>query len=159
MGTGKPDEILRHRHPLSGHSPRPHFRRTSPSHLQCPPTLTQVPDFPTRLPLAYLRALPLFSFSRRPVATPPLSPPPFGEPPGDLGPPPRLRKKVNMTEKFPEVQGGGSLILAWQIKNKQVLVVGGGEVSVARPSGYRSVSRPFYRVPTYIPRPGAAPPD
>lgn len=30
--------------------------------------------------------------------------------------------------KFPEVQGGGSLILAWQIKNKHVLVVGGGEV-------------------------------
>lgn len=33
-------------------------------------------------------------------------------------------------EKFPEVQGGGSLILAWQIKNKHVLVVGGGEVSL-----------------------------
>ena len=32
-------------------------------------------------------------------------------------------------EKFPEVQGGGSLILAWQIRNKRVLVVGGGEVS------------------------------
>lgn len=32
-------------------------------------------------------------------------------------------------EEFPEVQGGGSLILAWQIKNKKVLVVGGGEVS------------------------------
>jgi len=30
---------------------------------------------------------------------------------------------------FPEVQGGGSLILAWQIRNKRVLVVGGGEVS------------------------------
>lgn len=30
--------------------------------------------------------------------------------------------------KFPEVQGGGSLILAWQIKDKHVLVVGGGEV-------------------------------
>jgi precorrin-2 dehydrogenase/sirohydrochlorin ferrochelatase len=36
-----------------------------------------------------------------------------------------------MTEpKFPDVEGGGSLILAWQIKNKRVLVVGGGEVSV-----------------------------
>jgi len=33
-------------------------------------------------------------------------------------------------EEFPEVQGGGSLILAWQIRNKRVLVVGGGEVSV-----------------------------
>jgi precorrin-2 dehydrogenase/sirohydrochlorin ferrochelatase len=32
-------------------------------------------------------------------------------------------------EEFPEVQGGGSLILAWQIRNKRVLVVGGGEVS------------------------------
>ena len=34
-----------------------------------------------------------------------------------------------MPEEFPEVQGGGSLILAWQIRNKRVLVVGGGEVS------------------------------
>ena len=32
------------------------------------------------------------------------------------------------SRKFPEVQGGGSLILAWQIKGKTVLVVGGGEV-------------------------------
>jgi hypothetical protein len=31
--------------------------------------------------------------------------------------------------KFPEVQGGGSLIIAWQIRGKKVLVVGGGEVS------------------------------
>jgi len=31
--------------------------------------------------------------------------------------------------KFPEVQGGGSLIVAWQIRGKNVLVVGGGEVS------------------------------
>ena len=28
---------------------------------------------------------------------------------------------------FPQVQGGGSLILAWQIKGKNVLVIGGGE--------------------------------
>jgi siroheme synthase (precorrin-2 oxidase/ferrochelatase) len=34
-----------------------------------------------------------------------------------------------MSQKFPEVQGGGSLIVAWQVKNKNVLVVGGGEVS------------------------------
>ncbi|KUI63561.1 Siroheme biosynthesis protein met8 [Cytospora mali] len=34
--------------------------------------------------------------------------------------------------EFPEVQGGGSLILAWQIKNKKVLVVGGGEVAAGR---------------------------
>ena len=33
-----------------------------------------------------------------------------------------------MPETFPKVEGGGSLILAWQIKSKNVLVVGGGEV-------------------------------
>lgn len=33
-----------------------------------------------------------------------------------------------MPQSFPKVQGGGSLILAWQIKNKNVLVIGGGEV-------------------------------
>lgn len=33
-----------------------------------------------------------------------------------------------MSDDFPAVQGGASLILAWQIKNKRVLVVGGGEV-------------------------------
>lgn len=31
--------------------------------------------------------------------------------------------------EFPEIQGGGSLILAWQVRNKHVLVIGGGEVS------------------------------
>ncbi|ATZ56033.1 Bcmet8 [Botrytis cinerea B05.10] len=35
-------------------------------------------------------------------------------------------------ENFPKVEGGGSLILAWQIKNKRVLVVGGGEVAAGR---------------------------
>ena len=34
-----------------------------------------------------------------------------------------------MPEEFAAVEGGGSLILAWQIRNKRVLVVGGGEVS------------------------------
>jgi precorrin-2 dehydrogenase/sirohydrochlorin ferrochelatase len=33
-------------------------------------------------------------------------------------------------EDFPEAQGGGSLILAWQIRNKRVLVVGGGEANI-----------------------------
>ncbi|KAJ9636797.1 Bifunctional dehydrogenase and ferrochelatase [Coniosporium apollinis] len=33
---------------------------------------------------------------------------------------------------FPEVQGGGSLILAWQVRNKRILVVGGGEVAAGR---------------------------
>ncbi|KAI2633529.1 siroheme synthase middle domains-like protein [Hypomontagnella submonticulosa] len=35
-------------------------------------------------------------------------------------------------DQFPKVQGGGSLILAWQVKNKHVLVVGGGEVAAGR---------------------------
>ncbi|KAI1173257.1 putative siroheme synthase Met8 [Nemania sp. FL0916] len=35
-------------------------------------------------------------------------------------------------QKFPDVQGGASLILAWQVKNKTVLVVGGGEVAAGR---------------------------
>ena len=38
-------------------------------------------------------------------------------------------KGYTMPEEFPAVEGGGSLILAWQIRNKRVLVVGGGEVS------------------------------
>lgn len=33
-----------------------------------------------------------------------------------------------MGEKFPKVEGGGSLILAWQVRNKKVVVIGGGEV-------------------------------
>jgi hypothetical protein len=37
-------------------------------------------------------------------------------------------------ERFPEVEGGGSLILAWQIRNKRVLVVGGGEASLSKDS-------------------------
>ena len=35
-----------------------------------------------------------------------------------------------MKNKYPEVQGGGSLIVAWQVRNKNVLVIGGGEVSL-----------------------------
>ena len=38
-----------------------------------------------------------------------------------------------MPEEYPAIQGGGSLILAWQIRNKRVLVVGGGEASVLPP--------------------------
>lgn len=34
-----------------------------------------------------------------------------------------------MPREFPEIQSAGSLIVAWQVKNKNVLVVGGGEVS------------------------------
>lgn len=36
--------------------------------------------------------------------------------------------------KFPEIEGGGSLMLAWQIRNKIVLMVGGGEVSQVMPT-------------------------
>jgi hypothetical protein len=35
-----------------------------------------------------------------------------------------------MKSKFPEVQGGGSLLLAWQVRNKHILVIGGGEVNL-----------------------------
>lgn len=38
-----------------------------------------------------------------------------------------------MSDDYPAIQGGGSLLLAWQIKNKRVLVVGGGEVSINGP--------------------------
>ncbi|KND89570.1 Siroheme biosynthesis protein met8, partial [Tolypocladium ophioglossoides CBS 100239] len=38
----------------------------------------------------------------------------------------------DMAKKFPEVQPGGSLILAWQAKDKKILVVGGGEVAAGR---------------------------
>ncbi|KAI9816302.1 MAG: Bifunctional dehydrogenase and ferrochelatase [Pycnora praestabilis] len=37
-----------------------------------------------------------------------------------------------MCPAFPEIQSGGSLILAWQVKGKRVLVVGGGEVAAGR---------------------------
>lgn len=36
--------------------------------------------------------------------------------------------------QYPEIEGGGSLILAWQVKNKKVLVIGGGEVRSVQPS-------------------------
>ncbi|KAF5965088.1 siroheme synthase [Fusarium bulbicola] len=39
---------------------------------------------------------------------------------------------VAMAKTYPPVQPGGSLILAWQIKHKKVLVVGGGEVAAGR---------------------------
>lgn len=41
-----------------------------------------------------------------------------------------------MTTEFPEIQGGGSLIVAWQVRDKRILVVGGGEVRyVLNPTG------------------------
>ncbi|KAK4677614.1 Bifunctional dehydrogenase and ferrochelatase [Podospora pseudoanserina] len=35
-------------------------------------------------------------------------------------------------EKYPAIQGGGSLMIAWQVKGKPVLVIGGGEVAAGR---------------------------
>lgn len=40
---------------------------------------------------------------------------------------------------FPEVQPGGSLILAWQVKNKRVLMIGGGEVLPLHTLDYRYI--------------------
>ena len=40
----------------------------------------------------------------------------------------RIRFFSIMADSYPEVQGGGSLILAYQVKNKKVVVIGGGEV-------------------------------
>ena len=42
-----------------------------------------------------------------------------------------------MKGPYPEIQGGGSLILAWQIRNKRVLVVGGGEVRLHPQAPYK----------------------
>ena len=39
---------------------------------------------------------------------------------------------MSNTHAYPTVNPGGSLLLAWQIKNKNVLVVGGGEVAAGR---------------------------
>ena len=50
-----------------------------------------------------------------------------------------------MPEDFPQVQGGGSLILAWQIRNKNVLVIGGGEVS-SLPSNIDCIAE-YFRLP------------
>ncbi|KAK9475901.1 putative NAD(P)-binding-domain-containing protein [Lipomyces japonicus] len=35
-------------------------------------------------------------------------------------------------QSFPDIQGGGSLIVAWQVKGKHALVVGGGSVATSR---------------------------
>ncbi|EFE40258.1 hypothetical protein TRV_05014 [Trichophyton verrucosum HKI 0517] len=37
-----------------------------------------------------------------------------------------------MSSEFPAIQPGGSLIVAWQVRDKRVLVVGGGEVAAGR---------------------------
>lgn len=43
-----------------------------------------------------------------------------------------IHRQRDMGKSLPEVQPGGSLILAWQIRDKKVLVVGGGEVAAGR---------------------------
>ncbi|KAF2870461.1 hypothetical protein BDV95DRAFT_61102 [Massariosphaeria phaeospora] len=37
-----------------------------------------------------------------------------------------------MKASYPDIQGGGSLMLAWQVRNRRILVVGGGEVAAGR---------------------------
>ncbi|KAI9777180.1 MAG: Bifunctional dehydrogenase and ferrochelatase [Geoglossum umbratile] len=37
-----------------------------------------------------------------------------------------------MPHEYPEVQRGGSLMLAWQVRGRRVLVVGGGDVAAGR---------------------------
>lgn len=37
-----------------------------------------------------------------------------------------------MSTEYKPIEGGGSLLLAWQIKNKKVLIVGGGNVAAQR---------------------------
>ncbi len=40
----------------------------------------------------------------------------------------RPRNSTRMTTPFPEIRPNGSLLLAWQIRDKHVLLIGGGEV-------------------------------
>lgn len=46
-----------------------------------------------------------------------------------------------MKDPYPELQGGGSLMLAWQIRNKKILIVGGGEVGARPPAWVQSEHR------------------
>jgi len=81
--------------------------------------------------IAIIQYHPLFLCHAAPVSSPSPSPC-FQLPPSatQLGRPLATRSMADKTDnKFPEVQGGGSLIVAWQIRGKNVLVVGGGEVS------------------------------
>lgn len=41
-------------------------------------------------------------------------------------------KMTTSSENFPSIQTGGSLLLAWQLKQKNVLIVGGGNVAADR---------------------------
>ncbi|CAJ0823087.1 10552_t:CDS:2 [Entrophospora sp. SA101] len=39
---------------------------------------------------------------------------------------------MSSAEEFPSIRPGGSLLLAWRIKDKNILIVGGGEVAASR---------------------------
>ncbi|KAG8673364.1 Bifunctional dehydrogenase and ferrochelatase [Fusarium poae] len=72
--------------------------------------------------------------SAQPALESPASPPASSTPSSDSSTPASASTPATaaMAKTFPPVQPGGSLILAWQIKHKKVLVVGGGEVAAGR---------------------------
>ncbi|UZP39741.1 hypothetical protein NXS19_007557 [Fusarium pseudograminearum] len=73
--------------------------------------------------------------SAQPALESPASPPASSTPSSDSSTPASASSTpatAAMAKTFPPVQPGGSLILAWQIKHKKVLVVGGGEVAAGR---------------------------
>lgn len=39
---------------------------------------------------------------------------------------------MSSASKYTEIQSGGSLLIAWQLKNKIVVLIGGGEVAAGR---------------------------
>ncbi|KAI1024553.1 hypothetical protein LB503_007453 [Fusarium chuoi] len=72
--------------------------------------------------------------SARPALASPASPPASSTPSSESSSASASSSSapVAMAKTYPPVQPGGSLILAWQIKHKKVLVVGGGEVAAGR---------------------------
>lgn len=48
-----------------------------------------------------------------------------------------------MADTFPPVQPNGSLMIAWQVKDKPVLVIGGGEVLHPSYSLYPPISHGY----------------
>ncbi|KAF4966524.1 hypothetical protein FSARC_5766 [Fusarium sarcochroum] len=69
--------------------------------------------------------------SAQPALASPASPP-ASSTPSSSDPASSSSSSADMAKTYPPVQPGGSLILAWQIKHKKVLVVGGGEVAAGR---------------------------
>ncbi|QGI86509.1 hypothetical protein CEK25_013238 [Fusarium fujikuroi] len=70
--------------------------------------------------------------SAQPALASPASPPASSTPSSESSSASASSAPVAMAKTYPPVQPGGSLILAWQIKHKKVLVVGGGEVAAGR---------------------------